>query len=1649
MEFGNRSVDFNMDDESCTFLRQINKMKAAKARFNRMNVLRQKKAKRLKRANKENECFFSPSSVQQSSSFRTPLSTITMNTINISSSYSPNHFQPSSSSPQPSNRLGLNLTNKDNDFFFSPISVKQSSSIRTPLSTITMNTINVTESSSPNTCQPSSSRTQPSTVGILKSRRPIAYRTNGLGLNLTKKFNSTVSGSNDHPDVSATPVPATDNSNLFSDSDDNSTESFETDSDIEYPDECNNISTDMHSASTSSNGYYDVGDADSVCQQCGAQMWYLERKEKHRNRSIPKFSMCCRNGKIQLPFLKMPPKYLQHLLFDSDTVQSRNFQQNIRMYNMMFAFTSPGTKMDNRFNNGGGPPTFRIQGQACHRIGSMLPMPGQTPKFAQLYIYDTEHEIQHRINGMRTKTGVDIDIVTKLSQMLYEHNVHAQSFQMARDILSQRSVTDLKLRLISDRKTDGRIYNQPTVSEVAALIVGDVDTAEKRDIIMHKQSGDLQRIDEYHSSYLGYQYPLLFPYGEDGYRPNVKHRDHEWMAFRIQSRQNEAPTLLRARRLFQQFLVDGYTMLESERLRWLRKNQSKLRVGKYHNLNELNSNSVTQGSSTGKRVVLPSSYVGSRRYMDQLYFDGMAICSYVGFPDLFITFTCNPNWPEIQRYVRQSNLKPADRPDIICRVFKMKFDELLSDLTKKSVMGKVLAYMYTIEFQKRGLPHAHIIIFLHPTSKYPNAEDIDKIISAEIPDENSDHELYNLVKSHMIHGPCGRLNLNAPCTRDGKCSKYFPKEFRPQTIVDQDGFPVYRRRDNGHTVLKNGIRFDNRHVVPYNSGLLKKFRGHINMEWCNQSSSIKYLFKYINKGYDRITAAVIRNDEVSQNAQKNVDEIKQYLDCRYVSPCEACWRIFSFPIHGRKPAVERLFFHCEGENSVFYRDMDRLDTVLEKPSVTESMFTAWFEANKKYPEAKELTYSKFVGKFVYVKKTREWKPRKKGYTIGRLVWVPPSSGELYYLRMMLTHVKGPHSYEDIKIVNNKRCNSFRDACFAMGFIGDDREYIAAIEEASHWGSGHYLRLLFVHMLLSSSLNRPTHVWKKTWQLLSDGILYEQRRIANNREMILSNEELVNLTLVEVEKLLQKNRKSLSDFVGMPQPNGYVVQQLGNRLIYDERNYDIIEQRQEYNTLYQHLTDEQRTVFKTIIGAVNNERGGVFFLYGYGGTGKTYIWRTLASCIRSRKQICLTVASSGIASLLLPGGRTAHSMFKIPIPTLEESICDIPKNTERAELLRSAKLIIWDEAPMANKYCFEALDKTLKDLMSDTKPSKSIFGGKVVVFGGDFRQILPVIPRGSRSDIIHASINSSYIWDHCKVLRLTKNMRLLQSTTPSSSTELEEFSNWTLDVGDGKLAEPNDGYADIDIPKDMLISNFDEPIKAIIDSTYPDFLQNYKDPQYLQCRAILAGTLETVDVVNRYALDMIPGDEKIYLSSDSVDQMDADASDSFDALTTEFLNTLTASGLPQHSIRLKVGTPIMLLRNIDQSEGLCNGTRLIVTKLADHVIEARIISGKNIGSSFYIPRMDISPTQSPWPFKLTRRQFPIIVSYAMTINKSQGQSLDYVGLYLPRNVFSHGQLYVAISRVKSKNGLKILIHNKDNEAADTTTNVVFKEVFENV
>jgi len=189
--------------------------------------------------------------------------------------------------------------------------------------------------------------------------------------------------------------------------------------------------------------------------------------------------------------------------------------------------------------------------------------------------------------------------------------------------------------------------------------------------------------------------------------------------------------------------------------------------------------------------------------------------------------------------------------------------------------------------------------------------------------------------------------------------------------------------------------------------------------------------------------------------------------------------------------------------------------------------------------------------------------------------------------------------------------------------------------------------------------------------------------------------------------------------------------------------------------------------------------------------------------------------------------------------------------------------------------------------------------------------------------------------------------------------------------------------------------------------------------------------------------LIPGEEQIYLSSDTPCQSDDDQEIQGEWFTQEFLNDIKCSGIPNH------GVPIMLLRNIDQANGLCNGTSLQVNDLGKNVISATVIIGKNVGDKIFILRMNLTPFDSSIPFKFQRRQFPISLCFAMTINKSQGQTLSKVGLYLPRPIFTHGQLYVAISRVTTKKGLKILILDEDGKVSNTTTNVVYKEIFENL
>jgi ATP-dependent DNA helicase PIF1 len=350
---------------------------------------------------------------------------------------------------------------------------------------------------------------------------------------------------------------------------------------------------------------------------------------------------------------------------------------------------------------------------------------------------------------------------------------------------------------------------------------------------------------------------------------------------------------------------------------------------------------------------------------------------------------------------------------------------------------------------------------------------------------------------------------------------------------------------------------------------------------------------------------------------------------------------------------------------------------------------------------------------------------------------------------------------------------------------------------------------------------------------------------------------------------------------------------------------------------------------------------------------------------------------------------------------------------------------------------------------DPRNADLLFGGKTVVFGGDFRQILPVVPKGSRADIVHATINSSVLWRNCKVLKLTKNMRLQYSSDCPDIETLALFAKWILDIGDGKAGELIDGEMIVQIPDDILVEVVTNPIGDIVEAIYPDLLKNMFITNFFQDRAILAPTLDVVEQINDYVLSLIPGEYKEYLSCDSVSRCDQDDVIDHRWITTEFLNEIKCSGLPNYRLIIKVGVPIMLLRNLDVSSGLCNGTRLTVTYLGTNVIGAKIVTGTNIGDIVYIPRMKLLPSDANVSISFQRRQFPLCVCFAMSINKSQGQTLGNVGLYLPRPVFTHGQLYVAVSRVQTRNGLKILIGDSKESSKNNTVNVVYPEVFQRI
>ena len=541
-----------------------------------------------------------------------------------------------------------------------------------------------------------------------------------------------------------------------------------------------------------------------------------------------------------------------------------------------------------------------------------------------------------------------------------------------------------------------------------------------------------------------------------------------------------------------------------------------------------------------------------------------------------------------------------------------------------------------------------------------------------------------------------------------------------------------------------------------------------------------------------------------------VDEIKHYVEGRYVSSAEAIWRLFNFSLFNAYPAVYRLPIHLPDHEGVRFEAHERLaDVAARRPPITH--LTGWFKLNREDPAAREHMYADIPKYYIWDKAKKEWRRRKhRGKStpsidvIGRTYTCHPGEGERYFLKLLLNEVPGAIDFQALlrdPLDNNLVHATFHAACIARGLLADDAEWDKCMKEATDEMLPHQIRGLFVTILTHCQPQAPLQLWDAHKDAMAEDFCFAMRPRGDTGPPSETIKALgLRKALLAIDRLLASHSMSLSnDFPSFPQPTPMphadahlpryledVIPTMDNMATSTatmDANLPLLQQQPAQSSIYEAVMD---AVDRAIVGhptAPTLPTGNCHFVYSPGGCGKTFTFASILAAVKSKGHIALATTSSGIAGLLLDGGTTAHFRFKIPVENLNaDSRCHIKAQGSNADVLRRAAIILIDEAPMLHRHAFEALDRTLRDITSVNAP----FGGKVIICSGDFRQVLPVVPHASRSVIVGAGLQRSPLWKHFRLHRLETNMRVQRlEGAGRDASSLRQFASWLLDVGEGK------------------------------------------------------------------------------------------------------------------------------------------------------------------------------------------------------------------------------------------------------------------------
>lgn len=582
------------------------------------------------------------------------------------------------------------------------------------------------------------------------------------------------------------------------------------------------------------------------------------------------------------------------------------------------------------------------------------------------------------------------------------------------------------------------------------------------------------------------------------------------------------------------------------------------------------------------------------------------------------------------------------------------------------------------------------------------------------------------------------------------------------------------------------------------------------------------------------------------------------------------------------------------------------------------------------------------------------------------------NSELYALRMLLTVVSGATSFEDLATVDGELHSTFRAACFAKGLMADDAELAAAFQEiVDVTVSLPQIRMHFARMLVHSAPQDP--------QALFNTFVDD----------LCGADEEPEAALHAIEVHMHEMGRSLTDDdFGFILPELPASQHQRKRRRGNSTHITVAESIRQRDTLLHLFTPEQHDALHQVVAAIDAQAhpanpdepqgSNIFALTASAGCGKTVFANGLAAFLRAQGRDVCCVAASALAAMLLNGGTTAHSAFHLPIPCHETSSCNLSAADRWA--IERLSLIIYDECSMVHADVGNTVERTLRDIMHDQRP----FGGKVVLWMGDFKQLPPVVRYGKGHNF---TLQTCQWWSLVRHLTFTCNWRAINN--PVYTAFLEQVGNGHVDYVTVPAGCKAVDYADL------------------IDKVYG----THFDPDH----QILALTLETCDEINRMCFARIPGD----LTECPAADVFLDCHDR-DAFPSDYIASLSMKGAPPWMLQLKLGAKYMCIRNLDQTRGIINGTMLRLIAIGRRYVQVQVMTGKSKGSCelFMKSVFTITPEASGLPFTMTRTQYPMIPAYCLSVHKAQGQSLHTVGLVFESDPFTHGQLYVALSRVGS-------------------------------